>query len=265
MRNLLMFMVILMSLCGSVIASLQDGLIVYYPFDEISGNAVSDDSGNNHNAKLMGGAEWASAEGRYRGAISLDGNDSCIVDENGADYINGLTAFTMSVWIKATETNHDRGFLMGIDPDDSDSIFGLRYDKDSWDVKGSVDVIKASLTTTGGKQTYESQSNMQTTEWQHITYSWESGKQLSLYIDGILDDNATHNSDATEGKVSNVVKLIIGKGAKDTSSSWLGLIDDFRLYNRVLTEEEITRIAGGVLSVELHDKLATTWGTLKIE
>ncbi len=189
MLKQLVFLVIIMSLlCSVVAADLQDGLIVHYPFDEGKGNDVSDNSGNHNNAELIGGAEWLTTEGRHGGTLNFNGNDSCVENENGSDYINGLTAFTVSVWVKASEINHDRGFVMGIEPDGQDRIFGLRYDKSSWDVKGGVNFIKASLTTTGGTQTYESKRDAQTTEWQHIAYSWKSGQKLSMYINGIFDD-----------------------------------------------------------------------------
>ncbi len=264
MLKQLVFLVIIMSLLCSVVgADLQDGLIVHYPFDEGKGNDVSDNSGNDNNAELLGGAEWLTTEGRYGGTLNFNGNDTCVVDENGGNYINGLTAFTVSVWVKSSEINHDRGFVMGIDPDGQDRIFGLRYDKSSWDVKGGVNVIKASLTTTGGTQTYESKSDVQTTEWQHIAYSWESGQKLSMYINGIFDDTPTHNSDATEGEVSDVVKLIVGKGAKDSNGSWLGLVDEFRLYNRSLSEREIEMLRVNATSVTPLEKLTTTWGKIK--
>ena len=105
---------------------------------------------------------------------------------------------------------------------------------------------------------------MQTTEWQHLAFTWNSGEKLALYIDGELDDNPTHNDDGKNGKISGATKLIVGKGAKDNNgTSWPGLIDEFRLYDRVLDEREITDLASGVLPVEPAGKLATTWANLK--
>ncbi|MDE0315882.1 MAG: LamG domain-containing protein [Candidatus Poribacteria bacterium] len=268
MRNqltLTFFALIIAVLFSSIaVASLQNGLIVYYPFDEAAGKTASDDSKNNNDAELMGNAAWAPKEGKIGGAIKFDGGDSSAVDENGADYINGLEAFTISVWVKSDSAGHDRGIVFAIDPAGGDNVFGLRYDAASWSTKGGTNLVKGAITTTGGGQAYEGKSDVQTTEWQHLVFAWRSGEQLALYIDGELDDNPTHNDGGKEGKISGATKLIIGKGAKDNNgTSWPGLIDEFRLYDRILEEKEIMDLASGALPVEPTEKLATTWANLK--
>lgn len=45
--------------------------------------------------------------------------------------------------------------------------------------------------------------------------------------------------------------------------SWTGLIDDLRIYDRVLEANEIEELTSGVLAVEADGKLATTWADLK--
>ena len=60
----------------------------------------------------MGNAAWAPKEGKIGGAIKFDGGDSSVVDENGADYINELEAFTISVWVKSDSAGHDRGIVL---------------------------------------------------------------------------------------------------------------------------------------------------------
>ena len=245
-------------------ASLNDGLLIYLPFDESSGQTAADSSGNNNDAKLIEGAKWKQNGGKIGGAVELDGAGAFVEDPNGADYINGLDAFTISVWVKSDSVGHDRGIVFARDPDGGDNIFGFRYDAASWSTPGGTNLIKGAITTTGGGQAYEGKSDVQTTDWQHLVFSWKSGEQLTLYIDGELDDDPTHNDDGKVGTISGATKLFVGKGAKDNNgTSWPGLIDDLRIYDRVLTEAEIADLASGVLAVEAGDKLATTWATLK--
>ena len=257
-------LIITVFFCSLAVASLQKGLVVYYPCDEAAGKIASDESRNKNDGELMGNAAWAPKEGKIGGAIKFDGGDSSVVDENGADYINELEAFTISVWVKSDSAGHDRGIVFGIDPAGGDNVFGLRYDAASWATKGGSNLVKGAITTTGGGQAYEGKSDVQTTEWQYLAFTWKSGEQLALYVDGELDDNPTHNDNGKNGKISGATKLIVGKGAKDSGgTSWPGLIDDFRLYDRVLDEREITDLASGVLPVEPAEKLATTWANLK--
>ena len=107
------------------------------------------------------------------------------------------------------------------------------------------DLVKAGITTTGGVQRLETSSDVQTESWQHFALTWSSGNELALYIDGELD-TPTFNSPATKGKLTDATKLVIGKGEKDQGRSWNGLIDDVRIYDRVLDDAEIADLAAGV-------------------
>ena len=267
MRNkllLILFTLIIAVYFGSIAsAGLDSGLIVYYTFDEADGNTASDDSKNDNDAKLVGGASWEPNGGKIGGALKLDGALSSAEDADGGEYINGLDAFSVSVWVKSDTVPHDRGIFHGIDPGGGDIVFTLRYDSASWDLAGGTNLIKVGISPTGGDQRYESASNVQTTEWQHLALTWSSDAQLSLYIDSELDE-PHFKSAATNGEISGASKFVIGRGAKDgATTSWPGLIDDLRLYNRVLKENEIAELATGVLVVEARGKLATTWGHLK--
>ena len=268
MRNLswliLITLVVTVYLTSVASAGLNDGLLIYLPFDENSGQTAADQSGNGNNAKLIEGAKWKPNDGKIGGAVELDGAGAAVEDAKGADYINGLEAFTISVWVKSDSVGHDRGIVFAIDPAGGDNVFGFRYDAASWSTPGGTNLIKGAITTTGGGQAYEGKSNVQTTDWQHLAFSWKSGEQLTLYIDGELDDDPTHNDDGKQGEISGATKLIVGKGAKDNNgTSWPGLIDDLRIYDRALTEAEIEELASGVLAVEADGKLATTWAHLK--
>ena len=245
-------------------AGLNDGLLIYLPFDERSGQTAADKSGNGNDTKLIDGAKWKPNGGKIGGAVALDGAGAVVEDPNGADYINGLDAFSISVWVKSDSVGHDRGIIFGTDPDGGDHTFGLRYDAASWATPGGTNLIKGGISTTGGGQAYEGKSDVQTTDWQHLVFTWKSGEKLALYIDGELDDDPTHNDDGKQGTISGATKLFVGKGAKDNNgTSWPGLIDDIRIYDRALTEAEIADLASGVLAVEADGKLATTWAHLK--
>lgn len=260
----LFILIIAVSFCSITVASLQNGLIVYYPFDEANGQNVSDKSGNNNDAEIMGSAKLAPNEGKIDGAIRFDGAEGSVVDDNGPDYLNGLDAITISVWVKSDTAGNDRGIIFAKDPDGGDNSIGFRYDSASWSVPGGTNLIKASLSSSGGAPSMEGKSDVQSTEWQHLVLTWSSGEQLALYYDGELDDDPTHNAAAAVGTTASATKLLIGKGAKDNNgTSWAGLIDEVRIYDRVLTENEIAELATGVLPVEAKGKLTTTWGNIK--
>jgi hypothetical protein len=153
-----------------------------------------------------------------------------------------VTALTLALWVKSDVTGTDKGVFISEDPSSgSDNILALRYDAAGGN-GGGTNVIKASVNVSGTSGNYESAQNVQTTSWQHLTLTWSSGNQLALYIDGNLD-TPTFNSSARTGTLSNATKLLIGKGTKDASAGWDGQIDDVRLYDRVLSQAEITALA----------------------
>jgi hypothetical protein len=65
---------------------------------------------------------------------------------------------------------------------------------------------------------------------------------------GILD-SPTANDATTTGVTTGFEKLLLGRGDKDESvdDGWDGLIDDIRIYDRVLSEAEIAGLAGRML------------------
>ena len=267
MRNQLLFTLltlIVVVFFGSIAnANLQDGLVVYYPFDESNGITASDASKNKNDAKLVGSASWEPNGGKIDGALRLDGTGSSAEDDDGADYINGLDAFSVSVWVKSDTIPHNNGIFIAADPAGKDNAFTLRYDSAGFKVPAATSLLKAGFTTTSGEIQYESADNLQTTEWQHLVLTWSSGDPVALYIDAKLD-NPQYNDDVRIGTISGATKFIIGKGGKDTGgTSWTGLIDDVRVYDRVLDDKEIAELATGALAVEANGKLATVWGHLK--
>ena len=219
-------------------------LVAEWLMDEGSGGVANDTSGNGHHCTLMpsypGDApEWV--DGISGTALDFDGTGDYIEDPNGADYINGLTAFTVECWVKSDVIDTDRGIYIAENPVNTDSTITLRYDAQGFD-GGMNNTIKAGVTVNGfGDQQMESGPYAQTTEWQYLALTWESGHRLKLFIDGEFVP-ASYNTPAYNGSVATATKFIIGKGCKDqpvTATTWDGLIENVRIWSRVLTPAEI--------------------------
>ncbi|MBF0432531.1 MAG: DUF2341 domain-containing protein, partial [Fibrobacteria bacterium] len=213
----------------------DDGFVgVWHLDEEVAGtgntNTYQDATSNtNHGNDYISAT---SQTGMIVNGHDFDGSDDYIEDPDGENYINGLSAFTASLWIKSDETNSDKGFLLGKDPDGSDDVFALRYDALGINSGNTPNVIKAGITTTGGAQQLESSGSKQTTSWQHVVLTWSSGNQLTLYIDG-SEDTPGDNYAATAGTITGSTKLIIGQGGKDETTSWNGHIDEVRISDEV--------------------------------
>ena len=222
--------------------------VAHWTFDEGSGQTAADSSGNSRDATLGSTGSADSSDPAWMtcavggSALDFDGVDDYVEDPDGELYINGLTEFTASAWIKSDVTGTDRGFLHTMVPDNSDSVLGIRYDA-AGSQGGGTNVIKVGISVNGTNQLLESSNNIQTTNWQHVVVTWSSGNQLALYLDGSLD-TPLYNEAGVTGSLTNATTLFIGKAGKDdVNGGWDGQIDQVRLYDRVLSAAEISALA----------------------
>jgi hypothetical protein len=71
--------------------------------------------------------------------------------------------------------------------------------------------------------------------WHHVALAYASGSQ-QLYLDGNLDGSGTA---AGSINVSTAVPLTLGAWAGDGAGYSTSMMDDFRVYDRVLTQSEV--------------------------
>lgn len=205
---------------------------------------TADSSGNGNAGVLYGGPIWRPSGGQIDGALSFDGQDDTVQDMTAGGYLNGLSAITVSVWVKSDVTNQDRGILFTRAPTGEDRELGIRYDRRGAS-GGGVQGIKASIQTTSGFTQIESSSYVQTTNWQHLALTWENDPndaQLKLYVNGTAN-TLRYDMGPIPGVLTGVQKLMIGCGTK--GRYWDGCIDDVRIYNRSLDVSEIDLVRGG--------------------
>ncbi len=249
-------------------AALQEGLIGYWPFDEGTGETAADASGNSRNLTRRdnGGTGWApTADARIGNSAFHAGGDRVYFEAGTGDFINGLSQFSLALWVKSQWPGTDRGFVLGKWDNNNDSLFNFRYDDEGW--RGKADnCILAGIMTTEGEHIIETSEDSTSTDWQHLVFTWTSGGTISVYIDGVLD-TLSYTGAAVGGTITEVVSFTIGRGSRTTNSrGWRGYIDDVRLYNRPLTQAEITLLASGAardpllydVALEGVDKLTTT-------
>ena len=74
--------------------------------------------------------------------------------------------------------------------------------------------------------------------WVHAAYVYD-GNKARIFVDGILKDSVTYTG--TKVSVTNG-QLWIGKYGP-SGASMPGLLDEVRIYSRILTPSEITTLA----------------------
>lgn len=248
----------------------RTGLVAYYPLDrDTDGPALEAARGGPTLSK--GGTTVGDGGVLDTTAFMLGANYASNTTTAAADMLNGLTDFTLSVWVKPTaaDVGSNHGIVGGAVPDGEDNVFSLRYDSSGFFGDGT-DLIKAAISFDGngngredgpGEQIQiESSSNVQTTDWQHIAVAREDGGPLRLYVDGRRDDerylgdgdgNSRPRSGfgGQTGPVVGATEFAVGRSAQ-SGGEWDGHIDEVRLYNESLSAAEVRRLYNGTAPTE---------------
>jgi hypothetical protein len=228
-------------------------LLLWWKFDENLDTATTafDSSGYDHHG-LINGTSLV-LNGRINEARSFFGlTGDYVVDEDAEEYLNGLNAITVCMWIKSRVVGVDSGFIHSVYPHGkSDDAVTMRYDSAGL-LGGGKNVFKMAVRVGspsdpgnfGDEQvSYESTSYAQSTEWQHVTMTWSGGERIRFYINA-NEDAPTGYDDPGPSDCVIVYCNTLQVGAS-SYNPWNGLIDDVRIYNKVLVKDDVRRIILG--------------------
>ncbi len=186
-------------------------LVAHWAFDETEG-AVAADGAGDCNGSVTGGATWQPDGGMVGGALKCDGVTGCVV--TGTIPNLGTGPFSVAAWVKGgapgqilLSHNGATEWLMA-NPIDGTLMTKLTSKSQPLSIGTSEAVI------TDGK-------------WHRIALVFDGADRI-LYVDSkeVARDPQPDLSVA-DGK------FIIGAGSK-TGTGWSGLIDDVRIYSRVV-------------------------------
>ncbi|HUV63360.1 MAG TPA: LamG domain-containing protein, partial [Sedimentisphaerales bacterium] len=196
-----------------------------YPFE---GN-TNDSSGNGRNGTAMGGPLFAA--GQVGQAISLDGIDD-YVEITGYKGILGGGAFSIAAWVRSTSTGDATMVCWGA------STLGQRVD---------FRLFEGRLRVEHGNGNLQANTVLADDQWHHVALTVTENASISypavkLYLDGNDDSQTTTDPDPFDIVAS--IDVNIGRRGTNNDRSFQGLIDDVRIYDRVLSPEEIAWVAG---------------------
>ncbi|MGB2822271.1 MAG: FG-GAP-like repeat-containing protein, partial [Phycisphaerae bacterium] len=216
-------------------------LLGWWAFDDALGQIARDRSGNGHHMMVNGAT--CTDHGRIGGALYFDGDDT-VVDDEGGEYVNGLTGFTVAMWIKADDASTDNGIFTVGEPGSSNclSLCHATFGVGGYQPKP----FKAFLSTTDGNTYMEGPGDSQTTAWQHVALTWDAnepdGGPLRLYLDGV-PQTSSYSYGSVNGSVDAASQMLVGMGQSGWNHGWEGLIDELRIYDRALSDAEIQDLA----------------------
>jgi hypothetical protein len=143
-------------------------LVGWWRFDEGSGTAALDSSGNGNDGTFNGNPQWV--VGYFGGALEFDGIDDWL--DCGNDPSLDLTTWTITFWLKVNENKNYNGFIIkGNDAAENYEVLGF--------ADGS---FHFPISHTDGSRTYINTSPgvIVVGEWAHFAVSWDQKKEKFL-------------------------------------------------------------------------------------
>jgi len=233
-------------------ATLATGLVAYWPFE---GNLA--DSINSFNGTGRGTNPVAFVDGKFGKAIKLDGTDQ-FVEITGGNSADNLAfpggSVSIAGWFKVEAFDKNWQALVA------------KGEGNNWRVARNGS--SSTMAYAGGVGDITSGTPVDDGNWHHfVAITDGSGLAFgtALYIDGVQDGSTSSAAVLTK----NSKNVFIGENPDSGGRQWNGEIDDMAIWNRVLTEAEITKLyadgAGKELgslippSVKLTNGLVAYW------
>ena len=202
---------LLVQYLGTAIPEL--GLYGHWKLDETEGDTAHE-SINHRDGTLHGDPMWQPQAGVAGGALELDGIDDHVLTAYERDLSGG--SFSVHLWVKGGAP--EQGILS-----QQESVNWLMADA----AQGALMTELRSSDPLSG--VLSSESIITDGNWHRVGFVWDDANR-TLYVDDVVVAE-----DAQEGLEESSGQLIIGGGKNlDPGTFWSGMIDDVRIYNRVV-------------------------------
>ncbi|TKJ38063.1 MAG: hypothetical protein CEE38_04705 [Planctomycetes bacterium B3_Pla] len=196
----------------------------WWKLDETSGKTAVDSSGHKRKGALKEGLSFDkdSVAGRIGKTLKFDGKDGYI-EITGYKGVTGTKPRTVTAWIKTTTS---RGEVISWGADDFGKMFTFRFHR------GRLGILP-----NGGY--YYMNDPIHDDQWHHVAAVIKDAELPNLHDDAVLYKDGViaeiHDIgllDLWPIDTGSDLDVTIGDGFK-------GLIDDVRIYDRVLSDEEV--------------------------
>jgi hypothetical protein len=209
-------------------AHLDSSLVGYWKFDEGEGVTASDSSGNGNTATIVNGG-WGN--GKIGGALHMDGGNNSIVTVPLTDALRSTAeSVTVMAWAYRTAP-HNVDIIGHGYPALFLGFHGLQF---KWQIKKTGGTMASCY----ADPKYRATLN----QWFHLAGTYD-GRTARLYVDGVqICSTWPWLSRSIEmPEVPFTISGYLGDSGEIVDEI-SGKIDDVRIYNRVLSADEVREI-----------------------
>lgn len=187
------------------------------------GNKVFDISGNGNHG-INNGAIWK--PGKFGSVLEFDGTNDFVDIQSGADLNSANLTVSAWIYVQSGWSNFDRVIT---------TKGNLPWGGNGWSIELSDAINKFFFLGSGATGLATSNNTFTQDKWVYVVFTVAGASAVS-YINGILDTTGTVSTIADSGQ--NLTFAHFPNEASYTSVR----LDDVRLYNRVLSLQEIQEI-----------------------
>jgi hypothetical protein len=202
--------------------NLQNGLVGYWPFN---GNA-NDVSGNANNGTVNGATLTTDRFGSADSAYSFNGISNYITIPNIAAI--GNSSRTFNAWVKLNNINNSTpsNYIISTGSPTQSSTFNFRLNNSKLSIMGF------------GNDIAQSTTNLNINTWYFCSVTY-NGSDVKFFLNGVLLDSIIITNSYTTAGQNNY----FGKSNHIGWEYYLnGKTDDISIYNRALSQSEITQL-----------------------
>jgi len=208
------------------------GLAAYWKFDEGSTNVTTADSSGHNNNGIITGATWTS-DSKSGQALSFNGSGGQYVEMPTSSSLNPTNGITISAWLKRDDSAPQNDSPRIVDKHSSNH--------------GPYQLFLYSTTKHLGARLQGPASNsgdidsgwlVPAGQWAHVAMTYD-GANIRFYGNGVLRFTQPYTGGLYNSDQENVV---IGAAVNHLTGFFHGIIDEVRIYNRGLSDTEITQL-----------------------
>lgn len=247
-------LIMCLSLPGFIIGSAADaeadtGLVAHYKFD----GDLKDSSGKENNGSQEG-SEIIFVDAKSGKGAKFDGASYITVEDN--DSLDLEKDFSIAVWIYKEEPQGENNWSPVLAKGEEEiasenTPYALYYDCSG--LRPCIRLNNLDL----WEEIAVHELRISNQRWHHLAVT-KSGTSVKFYVDGVLK---SAQSCEAEILMASPGKLLIGANIADWNAFFKGIMDDLRIYNRALSNEEIKSIFTGEADASLPAAGAPAGGT----
>ena len=215
----------------------QHQRIAYFSFDDETDGFT----GEGAEAAKEGSPSLAAAGWRGK-ALQLSGNQYLnVTKEDGTSLLTGLEGITVSYYSKCKADGHS-GWSFYAAPSTEAPVWGSNENYlGVLDTKNAVS-SESYIGLRSSNMSASAKTEGLTNEWRHVAVTFDS-QGTRIFIDGELKASGSNKENASIATMLGESSIIqIGKAQWGSGEYYQGLIDEFSIYDYVMTETEVNEL-----------------------